>query len=244
MKRKREKMYNKQTYLLLKKIKQLDLYDLLQENNVMIAGGAIRSVFANEKIKDYDLYFKTKKELLEVKSHISKDFDLVSETDNAYTFSKNNAIIQIIRMPEMILEDPQHIIDQFDYSICMGIYDIKQRKFILGETFLEDIARKELRYNIGRYPLASLFRIRKYLQRGYYISGTEIIKIGLAINNLNMRTYGDLKVQLQGIDTLFLRELTDKLLSDEYSEKEYDFMEFIDMINEYYNEKFENLFGG
>jgi hypothetical protein len=47
---------------------------------------------------------------------------------------------------------------------------------------------------------------------------------------------------LQGIDTLFLAELTDKLMSPEYGEKEYDFNTFMSLIDEHFQNKLEELF--
>ena len=57
-----------------------------------------------------------------------------------------------------------------------------------------------------------------------------------------MKDYRDLRKQLMGIDTLFLKELTDALLKPEYNEKEYDFNAFMDLISSYYGDVLGNLF--
>lgn len=238
-------MYNKQKYLLLHKVKLNNLSGLLEESHAIIAGGAIRSVFANEPISDYDIYFKTQENLnLFLEKIISEEFGFKSIfiTDTAKTYTKNNLVLQAILLPGMICSNPRDIIDQFDYTICMGLFDFDTDLFILNERFLEDIARRELHYNVfGKYPLSSLFRLKKYLKKGYVISGSEIIKLGLSINNLRMENYIDLKAQLQGIDTLFLKDLTDTLLSPEYADKKYDFMVFMNLINEYFDNKLEEI---
>jgi hypothetical protein len=237
-------MYNKQQYLLLSNLKESKLHDLLVETHALIAGGAIRAVFAREFISDYDVYFKRQSDLDFFVGRIEDlDFNLMFYSDTAKSYKKDDVKIQVILIPELLLEDPKDIIKQFDYTVCMGAYDFDTSTFVLDDNFLEHIARKELYYNVnGKYPLSSLFRLKKYFKKDYRISGVEIIKLGLAINNLHMKDYRDLKVQLQGIDTLFLQELTDKLMTPEYAEKKYDFNEFMGMINEYFEDKLDDIF--
>lgn len=237
-------MYNKQQYLLLNKLKESKLFDLLKESHAVIAGGAVRAVFAREFIADYDIYFKNKEDLDSFLFKLDRlDFELVFSTDVAKSYKKDDMKIQVIILPELINQNPENIIGQFDYTICMGAYDFDTSSFVLENNFLEHLAQKELYYNVnGKYPLSSLFRLKKYFKKGYTISGSEIIKLGLAINNLKMKNYKDLKQQLQGIDTLFLKELTDKLMTPEYSEKVYDFAEFMGMIDEYFENKLNDIF--
>ena len=236
-------MYNKQEYILLKKLKSDELYEKLQECHAVIAGGAVRAVFANEYISDYDIYFKSSEDMTSfLKKMAETDFTKSYSTDLAKSFTKEDTKIQVIIMPDLICQDPKDIINQFDYSVCMGAYDIDNKQFILQDGFIEHIARRELYFNVNaKYPLASLFRLRKYLKKGYTISGTEIIKLGLSINNLKMTNYMELKKQLEGIDTLFLAELTNKLMTPEYAEREYDFNAFVSMIDEYFQDKLDEL---
>jgi hypothetical protein len=236
-------MYNKQEYILIKTLKSTGLYDELKNCHTIIAGGAIRSVFANEIISDFDIYFKTNNDLLIfLKRMLELDIQSKYTTALAKTFIANDMRVQLITISDLICENPKNIIEQFDYSVCMGAYDLDTQEFTLNENFLEHIARRELYYNIkGKYPLASLFRLRKYFKKGYTISGTEIIKLGLSINNLNIKDYRELKQQLEGIDTLFLEQLTNKLLTSEYANKKYDFNEFLNLVDEYYQDKLEEF---
>ena len=65
------------------------------------------------------------------------------------------------------------------------------------------------------------------------ISGVEAIKIALTINALDIKTYKDLKEQLQGIDTLFLRSLTDHLKKKANKKEKYNAKEFLKFFDEY-----------
>ena len=238
--------YDKQKYLLLNNIPKSILGKML-DYNVIIAGGAIRSVFAGEYISDYDLYFTNEKDLIDTQKylHFLDNSELMFTTENAKTYKIDKLLFQVILLPSLILPTAEDIIKHFDFTICMGAYDINIGAFILHPRFLLDIARRDLVFNVeAKYPLASLYRIKKYIERGYKISGTEIIKIGLAINNLKMGDYTDLKEQLMGIDTLFLKELTDKLMTPEYAEKKYDLNDFLEMIEQHYSLQIEELFDG
>lgn len=236
--------FQKQKYKLLKMLSEANLLVTFREQQVVIAGGAVRSIFANERIKDFDVYFKNSKSLLKVKKFLeeSDNYELMFNTDNAYSFSGMGIAVQLIKLPEMITEDTQAILDQFDFTVCMGAYDFLLEEFILNDMFLEHLAAKELHYNIeGKYPLASMFRVRKYLEKGYTISGTEMVKLGLCINKLKIETFKELRAQLMGIDTLFLKDLTDRLMNDQFADRKYDFMEFMDLISEFFEDILERV---
>ena len=234
-------MYKKQRYLLTKALKEHGIFDIFIKHGVVIAGGAIRAVFAGEKISDYDVYFKNN----EIKNDFIKDFSdkatVLGKTDNAITFAhclENEKIyVQSCILPNAMFEDVSKIIETFDFTCCMGAFDCGTLQFILHSSFLPDLARRELKINVNaKYPICTLFRVKKYIAKGYKISGTECVKLALAINKLNMKNYQELKEQLNGIDTLFLKELTDKLMSDEYREKDYDFNEFLEMLDNYFED--------
>lgn len=230
--------YSREKYLLLKQLSGADLINDFKQNNVMIAGGAITSIFTNKKINDYDIYFRSKDEynyINKILENKDKFVKLVStETADTYKNFEKEITIQLIKLPELFLDNPADIIKEFDFIMCMGIYDFKTDNIILDKDFLKDNSQRRLVFNIeAKYPICSLYRMKKYMNKGYEISGAEIIKLGLCIQKLNIKDYSDLKRHLLGIDTLMLKELTDKLDSDEYAKKEYDFNEFMHFIEEY-----------
>lgn len=123
----------------------------------------------------------------------------------------------------------------------MGAYDFASDEFILHDRFLLDLSKRILCFNeTAQYPLCSLFRLRKFSKRGFSISGSEIIKLGLAVNNVKIANYGELREQLLGIDTLFLKDLTDTMLSKK--ETEYDFNKFLCEIDAHITKYYSSLF--
>ena len=218
-------MYEKQKYVLDKLLRKAGIEP--HTDNFFIAGGALTSVFLNTTVTDLDIFFYNQKAFDEFKRSQGRDKPIfankkyfVCQTDCAESYCINDIRIQLIKK---VCGDPYDVIFRFDYTICMAAYLPKLNKIILGDNFLYHLAGKELHYNIGKYPLASLWRAKKYIAKGFKFPAMEAIKLALTINNLNIKDYKGLKEQLEGIDTLFLRELTDALLKQ--GKKEFEFKE-------------------
>lgn len=222
-----------------------ELYSIFKKNDVILAGGALRSIYCqsidleNEYYQenitnDIDIYFKNSKNIKDLKSDLeSIGYYLDFETTNALTYRKEGyAPIQLVILESHILK-PSELIKKFDFSICSAAYDFKSKKFYLNDFFEEDNRKRKLRFNPNtEYPLCSLIRVNKYSKKKYTISNIEYLKIALSINNLNINTYGELKHHLNGIDTFVLKPLTDNLIYDH----KYDINTFLGKMDEYLEE--------
>jgi len=167
--------------------------------------------------------------------------DLKLTTDNSFTYFIDNKTFQLIRLENLMTPGTKSIIEQFDFTVCMGAYDFNAQEFLLDENFLKHLAQRKLVYNINsQYPFASLYRAIKYIKKGFKISGIEMLKIGLKCNSIQINNFKELRKQLMGIDTLFLKELTDKLNGEEMASKAYDFELFLQMMEEHLS-KFEEF---
>lgn len=244
-------MQEREKYVLLKGM-DAALVKFLTGKNCFVAGGAITSIFSGARINDYDIYFETEEDKLfvlrwfaENSANANKgDWYIKFKSDTAITYKKKEEkqIYQLIVMPEMI-GTPETIVGKFDFTICMGWYSFKTDEFGFGKDFSLHLGQRRLVFNINcEYPLCALFRTRKFLGRGFTISGSEIIKLGLSVHRLKLDTYKDLRRQLLGIDTLFLKDLTDSLDLKEQAEKQYAFDKFMEMIDEYINKYYSKLF--
>jgi len=154
-----------------------------------IAGGAILSTVTKTPINDYDIYPKNREGFENAVFHFLDDHDgiVINITDRAITIKLNDMknddgeryIVQIITD---FYETADDIFESFDYTVCMGAYDCDTNKFIFHEDFFPDIASKTLRFNPKtKYPMASLFRVNKYKNKGFFISKVETMKLALAI---------------------------------------------------------------
>src|SRR4030043_315196 len=206
--------YEKQMWLLDRKIKEAELNTNIK---FFIAGGALTSVFSNKAINDLDIFFYRPEHFeCMIKDVENKGWKPAFNTVNAMSYNivpigiDKPIRIQFIRTYFGL---PSEVIGMFDFTICMAAYDPQKKEITLGEDFLYHLSQKTLSFNIKtEYPISSLWRVRKYLKRDFTLPAIECIKIALAINDLQIETYKDLKKQLDGIDTLFLKEVTDAMI--------------------------------
>jgi hypothetical protein len=228
----REKMYEREKHLLHKRLD--GIFENAIPDGFFIAGGALTSLFSSIQINDFDFFFFDGKGFDSIESYFKNERGIESSfvTASAISYKINGEKVQLIRK---IYGSEKQIIDKFDFTICQAAYNPTSKNLILGDDFLYDLARHRLTYLSGEYPIASLRRVNKFIKKGYIFPPIEAIKLALKINDLPIRTYKDLKEQLEGIDTLFLKELTDKYI--EKSDETYDYKEAIAMMEIVLSEK-------
>tara|TARA_R100000541_G_C1897352_1_gene83931 strand:- start:4260 stop:5498 length:1239 start_codon:yes stop_codon:yes gene_type:complete len=225
-----------------------DLYSNLEQLGVYLAGGAITSVFTNKEVNDLDLYFRDIDSLkvfilsafgvLEDSVYLNDErFENVVDLDshalicNGYT--KKSIMFQTKATAQQIqlihcgfFEKPEDIFDTFDYTINMGVYDYKEKMFVLHEDFLTDNSCRKLTVNPKTaFPIISQLRIDKYKQRGYSINRKEFLKLSLAVANLNLSSWKETKEAMGGMYGYTMEELFDE-------EKEFSFEELFSQIED------------
>jgi hypothetical protein len=157
-----------------------------------IAGGLIRRTISGESLEkgDIDLFFKSKADLLnfesqfksrktpkatllDTKEHvITYELDIGGTKYNDIRGTKYNDIrgtkykVQLIQM--RFFPDVEQLLNSFDYNIAQCAYDPKTKDFYFGNLTLYDIGRNRMAVNKITYPLASLRRLIKYTNAGYY----------------------------------------------------------------------------
>ena len=82
---------------------------------------------------------------------------------------------------------------------------------------------KELRYNGSLYPVAAMFRMRKFIQRGWKINVGQMFKIAYDISNLDLNDISVLREQLTGVDVAYFMEVLSKLTRTEDVDRTYLF---------------------
>ena len=222
--------HNRQAFVLDRELKDIGLD---KQPGWYLAGGACTSSFSNAKIHDLDIFFRSQWALSNALAVYSADekIKVKYSTDNAVSYRVNGKKVQFIKKDGFVGE-PEAVVPHFDFTISMCAYVPDERRFHYDPKFMEHLAARTLVYNPdSKNPLSTMVRVKKFLARGYTVSGVELVKLGLAINNLKITTYRELKEQLEGIDTVLLKELTDALLVK--ADSEYDFREFLIMAEEY-----------
>jgi len=220
--------------------------NFLFRHDCYIAGGAVRSVCADERIRDYDIYLKKDTDIQDL---ISK-FKLLTpdssvDTELCKSFKIDGNTYQFITDVRMMISSTQDIFNMFDYTVCMAAYSCRSEVFYFHDSFFADLSERRLVFNVGTlHPIASMFRSLKFIKRGYKLGAVEMIKIALSIQRLHIASYAELKHHLLGIDTLFLKDLTDALGTFDEHGKKYDFDKAMEFINSFAEEQLSSIDDG
>jgi hypothetical protein len=199
-------------------------------NKCFIAGGAIASVYSGDPINDFDFYFRTEEDAREflklVSSYIGRDFifnsyphasgclvgDLIGfnaiyacpENDLGVTWYSRAAIT--IGKCQFIIKyigQPKQVVSAFDFQHCMGYFVPNTNELGLDLPTVDSIHQRELRYTGSNYPVSAMFRLRKYIKRGYSVTAGEMLKISYQISQLDLTDLNVLVDQLVGVDVSY-----------------------------------------
>lgn len=122
-------------------------------------------------------------------------------SENAITLSDKVQIV--IRFTG----NPEEIHRNYDYIHAVNYYYSKTRQLVLKAEALESLLAKNLIYQGSLYPVCSLFRMRKFMDRGWRISAGEITKMAMQISELDLKNPFVLREQLIGVDAAYFHEL-------------------------------------
>ena len=148
------------------------------KDQIWVAGGAIRRTIANQPLDtDVDYFFKKGSKSLDFKGLLSQrnenDVEVLRKTDTATTYvvryTNDNQQTSTIKVQEIkvdFYDSIEQLLNTFDFTICQFAYD--GENLHCGDYSLHDLGRKRLVINNITYPVASLRRLIKYTQQGYY----------------------------------------------------------------------------
>ena len=106
---------------------------------------------------------------------------------------------------------------------------------VLNQPALESILARELKYVGSLYPICSVFRIKKFIQRGWTITAGEMLKIAWDISKLDLTDREVLQEQLTGVDAAYFNQLI-RLLEEG---KEIDRTYLFELVNRVFDENWE-----
>lgn len=114
--------------------------------------------------------------------------------------------------------ETNEIHDNYDYVHCTCYWTSKERSLFLKQAALESLLAKELVYIGSKYPLASVIRTRKFINRGFTINAGQYLKMAFQISRLDLTDISVLEDQLVGVDVAYFNSLINAL--HEHSEKQ------------------------
>lgn len=149
-------------------------------------------------------------------------------TENAITLSDG---IQIVLR---FCGEPEYIINYYDYEHCKMWFQCWDGVLKTPEFALETLLNKRLVYTGSKYPICSLFRMRKFMARGWRINAGQIVKMAYQISHLDLNNIEVLRDQLIGCDHAYfmwlIADLQSKVAEDPEAVKTY----LVEMIDKYF----------
>ena len=158
----------------------------------------------------------------EVMDDPRKIADVAEETEEAIAarpeepayravFLSSNAI-SLTRKLQIVIRffgEPDEIHANYDFVHCTNYWEARTGALVLRPEALTALLSRSLVYHGSRYPVASLMRIRKFIQRGWRINAGQVLKIALQISALDLKSVGILEDQLTGVDVAYFAQVID-----------------------------------
>jgi hypothetical protein len=125
-------------------------------------------------------------------------------SDNAITLSDKIQIV--IRF----FGEPDEVHKNYDFVHCTNYWKSWDGELVLNPLALESILTKNLMYQGSLYPICSVIRTRKFIQRGWYINAGQFLKMSAQISNLDLSDIDVLREQLTGVDALYFSQIIEE----------------------------------
>lgn len=183
---------------------------VIDGNRVSILIKSAGIIEAGTDVKDYQYFESTPTSLMDAYFKVADKVATPEEKVEPYRAAliSTNAIslhndVQIITR---FVGAPEWIHTNYDFVHCTNYYTEKGGLF-LQQAALESILSKELKYVGSLYPVCSMFRIKKFIKRGWSVTAGEMLKIAWDISKLNLMDPSVLRDQLVGVDVAYFLQL-------------------------------------
>lgn len=132
-------------------------------------------------------------------------------SQNAITLS--HALQLVIRF----YGEPDKIHSNYDFVHATCYFDYHAQDLVLPGEALECLLSRTLIYQGSLYPIASIFRMKKFIERGWRITAGQQLKIMWQIAEIDMSDFTILREQLTGVDMAYMWELIEALKDTDQS---------------------------
>ena len=126
-------------------------------------------------------------------------------TTNAITLSGK---VQIILR---FYGEPDEIHANYDFVHCTNYWTSWNSELVLRPAALEALLSRTLLYVGSKYPICSVVRLRKFIERGWHVNAGQILKMAMQISALDLSDLKVLEDQLTGVDTAYFIQLIERL---------------------------------
>lgn len=138
-----------------------------------------------------------------------KDEEKETKTDKYYPIYISTNAITLSHKIQIVLRfygNPEIIHDNYDFVHCTNYWTF-ETGLMTNTQALECLLSKELKYFGSRYPLASILRTKKFINRDWSVNAGQYIKMVFQLNEMDLTNINVLEEQLTGVDIAYMHEL-------------------------------------
>jgi hypothetical protein len=161
--------------------------------------------------------------------------DLIESKKYQVAFFSQNAIslTEDIQIVLRFNGNATQIHKTFDFVHATNYFTFEEG-LVTNVAALESILTKSLRYQGSLYPLTSVIRMKKFIQRGWTVNAGEILKMLFQVSELDLKNIEVLEDQLIGVDVAYFSLLITVLRDTKGEMSAHHLSELIDKVfNEY-----------
>lgn len=168
------------------------------------AGGYVEEVMQDPGEIE-DTFQETKDKAAQTEDDGKPKYRPVFLSTNAITLSHR------IQLVLRFFGEPDEIHENYDFTHCTSYWTSKDGNLVLRPEALESLLSRELRYQGSKYPVCSVFRLRKFIKRNWTINAGQILKMCMQISALDLTDLKVLEDQLTGVDCAYFVEILQKM---------------------------------
>lgn len=162
---------------------------LMCYSGAMLAGGAVRDAAYGVEISDYDMFFKNKEDMQKCTNALLRNkFECVFACPMGQLFSyKNVAGVKVQLIAKRFYTDMEDLLESFDFNATYFGTEGDADVFVTKREAIKDVKSKVLTINNLEFPSATINRLYKYRNKGYYVGVAvkQIVGIIAAMDDYN-----------------------------------------------------------
>lgn len=117
--------------------------------------------------------------------------------------------------------EPDKIHETYDYQHTKAYWTHETKTVIPNEVYDATI-NQTLVYTGSKYPVCSVFRMRKFIARGWKINAGQVLKMAMQISQLDLTDVDVLEDQLVGVDSLYFMQLIEQFRRMQEKNKDFE----------------------
>ena len=172
---------------------------------IFISSAGVAGQIEDNHIEDMELGADPVEEIAKKENEeVKEKFLPVFLSSNAITLSED---IQVV---VRFYGDPEKIHETYDFVHTKAYWTTEEKVVVIPKEVYEAVLNKTLIYTGSKYPVCSVVRMRKFINRGWRINAGQILKMAMQISALDLTNIDVLEDQLIGVDSLYFTMLIEK----------------------------------